>query len=153
MRICADENVAPLLTQLIRDSLLGKAHTLDLVDDHQARGVDDQIWVRKFADAGGEAIVGADAKMLTRPHEVVAIFEAGLRLVVLPGQWAQQPKNIQIAFLFLWWPRIEKAFETAKARQCFKVPWSWKETDTVSEFKLDFQEAQKKAKKAARRNG
>lgn len=151
MRICADENVAPLLSQLIRDSLLAKSHTLDTVDDHQARGVDDQIWVRKFAQAGGEAIVGADARMLTRPHEVVAIFEAGLRLVVLPPQWAQQRKHIQIAFLFFWWPRIEKAFETCKARQCFKVPWLWKDTDAVTEFKVDFHEAQKKVKKAARR--
>ena len=73
MRICADENVAPLLSELIRDALLGHHNTLETVDDHQAKGVDDDIWVRKFGKAGGEAIVGADAKMLTRPHEVVAI--------------------------------------------------------------------------------
>ncbi len=67
MRFCADENVAPLLSALIKESLLGKAHTLETVDDHQARGVDDDIWVRKFANVGGEAIIGSDGKMLTRP--------------------------------------------------------------------------------------
>ena len=104
MRICADENVSLVLSALIRESLLGKGHTLDTVDDHQATGVADQIWVRKFADAGGEAIIGGDGAMLTRPHEVVAIAGTGLRLVVLPQQWPRQRRHIQIAFLFYWWP-------------------------------------------------
>jgi hypothetical protein len=146
--ICADENVAPLLTKLIRESLLGKAHTLHTVDDHQAKGVDDEIWVRKFAKAGGEGVVGADARMLTRPHEVIAIAEAGLRMIVLPSQWVQQKKHLQIAFLFLWWPRIEKTFESCKARECFKVPWSWTLDGELAQVKVDFQDAYKKAKKA-----
>lgn len=147
MIICADENVAPLLTQLIRDSLLGKKHALHTVDDHQAKGVEDEIWVRKFAKAGGEAIVGADAKMLTRPHEVVAIAEAGLRMIVLPSQWPQQKKNVQVAFLFLWWPAIERTLESCKPRECFKVPWTWALDGELAQQKVDFQDAYKKAKK------
>jgi len=147
LRICADENVAPLLTQLIREALLSKSHTLDMVDDFQARGVEDQIWVRKYADDGGEAIVGGDGKMLTRPHEVVAIVEAGLRVVVLPPHWPRQQRHVQIAFLFLWWPRIEKTLETCKQRQCFKVPWSWSLTDALVEERPNVQEAYKKVRK------
>lgn len=153
MRFCADENVAPLLSALIKESLLGKGHTLDTVDDHQARGVDDDIWVRKFADAGGEAIIGSDGKMLTRPHEVVAIAEAGLRLAVLPSQWANQKLNVQVAFLFFWWPHIEAVLASAKPRQCFKVPWRWGDTSgAITPFSLDFQQAYKKMKKADRRS-
>jgi hypothetical protein len=148
LRICADENVSPLLSRLIREALLGKGHVLDTVDDHQARSVDDEIWVRKFAKAGGEAIVGGDGRMLTRPHEVVAIAETGLRLVVLAPQWAQQAKHVQISYLFFWWPAIERALSSASPRHCFKVPWSWSPKDSLSPVPLDFQDAYKKLKKA-----
>lgn len=152
MKICADENVAPKLTQLVRETLLSKKHTLHPVDDFQARGVEDEIWVRKFAKDGGEAIVGADAMMLTRAHEVVAIADAGVRLVILPHQWARAGRHLQIAFLFLWWPSIERTIETCKPRQCFKVPWTWTPTPgELTEHKLDFQTARKKAQKADRR--
>lgn len=152
MRICADENVAPLLSALIRDALLGRHHTLETVDDHQAKGVDDDIWVRKFGKAGGEAIVGADAKMLTRPHEVVAIVESGLRLVVLPPQWVNAKIHVQISFLFFWWPHIEAVLASSKPGQCFKVPWSWGETaNAIKSITVDAQAAYRKAKKADRR--
>ena len=152
MRICADENVAPLLSALIRDALLGRHNTLETVDDHQAKGVDDDIWVRKFGKAGGEAIVGADAKMLTRPHEVVAIVESGLRLVVLPPQWVNAKIHVQISFLFYWWPHIEAALAASKPGQCFKVLWSWGETtNAIKPYTVDAQAAYKKVKKADRR--
>lgn len=83
MKICADENVAPKLTELLRQQLLSARNTLETVDDYQARGVDDPIWVRNFANAGGEAIVGSDYNMTQRPSELVAIVETGLRLIVL----------------------------------------------------------------------
>ena len=153
MRICADENVAPLLSELIRSVLLSRGNTLDTIDDHQARGVGDDIWVRKFAAAGGEAVVGADAKMLTRPHEVVAIAETGVRLVVLPGQWVNQKKHVQVSYLFYWWPHIEDVLRTAKPGECFKVPWGWGDPkEAIKVFKIDVQDAYKKAKKADRRD-
>lgn len=152
MRICADENVAPLLSALIRDALLGRQHILETVDDHQAKGVDDDIWVRKFGKAGGEAIVGADAKMLTRPHEVVAITESGLRLIVLPSQWVNAKINVQISYLFYWWPHIEATLASSKKGQCFKVAWGWGDTtEGIRPFSVDTQAAYKKLKKAARR--
>ena len=152
MRICADENVAPLLSALIRDALLGRHNVLETVDDHQAKGVEDDIWVRKFGRAGGEAIVGADAKMLTRPHEVVAIVESGLRLVVLPAPWVNAKINVQISFLFYWWPHIEAVLATSRKGQCFKVPWGWGDaTDAIKPFTVDAQAAYKKVKRAERR--
>lgn len=153
MRICADENVAPLLSALIRGALLDRRNTLETVDDHQARGVDDDVWVRKFGNAGGEAIVSADAKLLTRPHEVIAIVESGLRLVVLPSQWVNAKKNVQISFLFYWWPHIEAVLAGSRRGQCFKVPWHWNETkDAIKPHTIDAQGAYQKAKKAGRRD-
>jgi hypothetical protein len=133
--------------------LLSRTNTLDTVDDHQARGVGDDIWVRKFGEAGGEAIIGSDARMLTRPHELIAIVESGLRLIVLPSQWVNAKIHLQIAFLAFWWPEIEEVLNTSKPGQCFKVPWSWGETKGAIKFlPIDVQAAYKKVKKADKKS-
>lgn len=149
MKICADENVAPKLTQLLREQLLATSNTLHTVDDYQAKGVDDPIWVRKFADSGGEAIVGGDVAMTKRATEVVAIAETGLRLIVLDQRWPRAPKHVQISYLFYWWPEIEKVLASAKSGQCFKVPWGWPEkTDgAIKPITVDVQSAYKKLRK------
>lgn len=148
MRACADENVAPRLTELIKQQLLSRDFVLDTVDDHAARGVEDEIWVRRFAKAGGEAIVGGDAAITKRPHEIVAINETGLRLIVLDERWPRQKKHIQISYLFYWWPHIEAVLRTARPGGCFKVPWGWGETDgTIKPIRIDLQDAYRKLKK------
>ncbi len=111
MIICADENVAPKLSALIREQLLSKQNTLAVVDDYQAKGVDDQIWVRHFAKAGGHSIVGGDFAMTKKPHEIIAIVETGLRLILLDQKWPQAQKHVQISYLFYWWPHIEVQLE------------------------------------------
>jgi hypothetical protein len=152
LKICADENVAPKLTDLIREQLLSSPHALYKVDEFEAEGVDDPIWVRKFADAGGEAIVGGDAAMTKRAAEVVAIAETGLRLIVLDQRWPRAPKNVQISYLFYWWPEIERVLAGAARGKCFKVPWGWPEnTDgAIKPIPVDVQGAYKKLKKQNR---
>jgi hypothetical protein len=146
LKICADENVAPKLSALIREQLLSKGHTLETVYDYEADGVDDDIWVRKFAKAGGDAIIGGDYKMTTRPHEMIAIAETGLRVAVLDQRWSREKKNVQIAYLFYWWPHIEAVLATAGRAKCFKVPWGWGETkNTIKPLRVDVQGAYKKA--------
>lgn len=149
MRICADENVAPKLTELLRQQLLSPGYTLETVDDHQAKGVKDEIWVRSFAKAGGQAIVGGDLAITTRPHELVAIHQTGLRLIVLDPKWARQPKHLQISYLFYWWPHIEAVLASAGPGHCFKVPWGWPEKTegAIKPITIDLQSAYKKLKK------
>ena len=150
MKICADENVAPKLTAMLREQLVSKEHTLETVDDYAAKGVDDQIWVRKFAAAGGEAIVGGDFAMTKKPHEIVAIAETGLRLIILDQRWPRKPRHIQISYLFYWWPPIEVVLKAAKPGQCFRVPWGWGDTeDAIKQIPIDLQSAQKKLKRDA----
>lgn len=151
MRICADENVARKLSGLIREQLLSPIHILETVDDHQAVGIDDQIWVRKFAAAGGEAIVSGDFAMTKRAHEIVAIAETGLRLIVLDQAWARQKKHVQVAYLFFWWPLIEEALVASKPRQCLKVPAGWDHKNPIAPIKIDLQDAYAKVKKATKK--
>lgn len=137
------------MSELIREQLLTSTNTLHTVDDYQALGVDDSIWVRKFADDGGEAIIGADMKMTQRAAEVVAIAETGLRLIILDQKWAQSPKHLQISYLFYWWPEIEKALASASPGKCFKVPKGWPDVTNgaIKPIAVDFQGAYKKLKK------
>ena len=152
MRICADENIAPALSELLRKHLVSRQFSLETVDDHQARSVDDVIWVKRFADAGGKVILSADAAMTTRPHEVIAINEAGLRLVLLDQKWVRSPKHIQIAHLFFWWPRIESTLLTTK-HKLVKIPWGWSEADdAIKPLSLDIQRAYKQLKREKTRD-
>lgn len=150
MKVCADENVAPKLTDLIREQLLSSSYTLHKVDEFEAGGVDDPIWVRKFASAGGGAIIGGDAAMTKRAAEIVAIAETGLRLVVLDQRWPRAPKHVQIAYLFYWWPEIERVLASAGPGRCFKVPWGWPEKTegAIKPIAVDVQAAYKKVKKS-----
>lgn len=148
MRLCADENVAPKITRIIRDHLLSGKHQLDTVDDHRARGIDDQIWVRSYAQAGGEVIIGGDGAMLRKPHEVVAISETKLRLVVFDEKWPRQKFHLQLSYVSYWWPYIEAALETSKPGQALKVPWSWNaERDVIKPVQVDLQAAYRKVRK------
>lgn len=153
MRCCADENVAPKLARFIRDFLLSKAHTLDTVDDHQARGVEDEIWVRKFAAAGGQAIVTGDAAMMARPHEVAAIKEAGLILIVLPKNWTTWRLHLQLAHLAFWWPRIEATLAVAKAPSCYRVPKEFSEKAQLALERVDYDAAYRKLRREKGRSG
>jgi PIN like domain len=148
LRICADENVAPALSDLVREQLLSRGFSLDTVDDHQAKGVEDQIWVRRFAEAGGDAIVSADFAMTKRPHEIVAINETGLRLIILDEKWPREKINVQISYLFYRWPEIERTLSNAGKGKCFKVPWGWpRETNgQIKQVTVDLQRAYKQLK-------
>lgn len=152
MKICADENVAPKLTGLIKEVLLSSDMTIDTVDEYSARGVEDQIWVRQFAAAGGEAIVGGDFALTQRPHEIVAIRETGLRLIVLDQKWPRQKRNIQISYLFYWWPHIEEVLRKSRPGECYAVPWGWGTPEgAIKPIKVDIDKAYKQMRKNSNR--
>lgn len=150
MIICADENVSPVLSDLIREALLRKGDRLDTVDDIKARGKPDEIWVRTFAAEGGGAILGGDAAMTTKPHEIIAIMETGLRLVIMPAQWSRARRHVQIAFLFFWWPVIEEHLARSKPRDCVQLPWGFDPREGLKRIPLDEHRARQRAKKAER---
>jgi hypothetical protein len=153
LKICADEHESTWIVGIIRDSCLDKEHSLEHVEDYHLRGVQDEIWVRRFARAGGEAIVSADANMLRRHHEVIAICESSLRLIVLPSKWANSARNMQAAHIMFWWPKIQGIIAISAPRKCWKVPWGFSESDTIQPITVDFEDARRKIKKAERRIG
>ncbi len=86
--------------------------------------------------------------MTKKAHEIVAIAETGLRLIVLDERWCRQKKHIQLSYLFYWWPHIETALADAKPRSCLRVPWGWGEpTNAIKPITVDVQKAYKALKK------
>jgi hypothetical protein len=158
LKICADENVAPKLSAMLREQLVSKEHTLETVDDYAAKGVDDQIWVRKFAGAGGEAIVGrlchdpeAARDRRDRGNRAEAGDPASAVAAGTPSH-SDFLSFLLVASHLYWWPHIEAVLEMAKPGQCFKVPWGWGETkDAIKPIPVDLQAAQKKLKRDFRR--
>ena len=135
------------MSELLREQLLSKGFSLDTVDDHAARGVEDVIWVRRFADAGGDAIISGDINITKRAHELTAINETGLRLVVLHEKWPREKKHVQISYLFYWWPHIEQVLRDARPGKCYKVPWGWGDpAGAIKPLSVDLQGAYKKLK-------
>ncbi len=151
MKICADEHVSTWIVGIIRDSCLDQKHSLEHVEDYYLRGIEDEIWVRRFAKAGGQAIISADASMLKRHHELIAICDSGLRLMILPSRWANAARNFQASHIMYWWPKIQDTFSASPPRKCWKVPWGYNDKDPIQSITVDFEDARKKIKKAGRR--
>jgi len=82
-------------------------------DVHGARTAD-ETWVPKFATEGGKAIVTADANMLARPHQILAIHQSGVVGLILPHTWATAKRHIQASSLIYFWPEVEALFFAAQ---------------------------------------
>lgn len=153
MRIAADENISARLVAIIRDNLLDASHNLESAADRNARGQDDEIWVAAFGREGGDAVVSGDVKITRRPHEILAIAQAKLKLVVLDGRWSQAKNHEKIAYLCYWWPHIEAALSGMRGFKPVKVPWGWPQNThgAIKPLALDLQAMEKKRKKQLNR--
>lgn len=146
MIVRADENVSHKIVQAVRLLCLNPKWTLSHVrDDHGAR-TPDETWLPKFAAEGGRAILSGDAKMLKRPHQLVAVRETGLVCIVLSKAWTQAKRHEQAANIIYWWPRIEAVIETSKPGDCWPVPFEFSKS-VMSLKKIDYEKASKAARK------
>jgi hypothetical protein len=55
-------------------------------------------------------IVTADANMLKRPHQILAIHQSNVVGLILPHTWAVAKRHIQASSLIYFWPEIEALF-------------------------------------------
>ena len=109
-------------------------------DFHPARTAD-ETWIPRFAAEGGNAFLTADANILKRPHQLVAVRDAGLISIILSSSWAREKKHIQAANLLFWWPKIEAALIEAAPRDCLRVPYAFDKTGQIEKKIIDFDAA------------
>lgn len=147
MKIRADEHVSPKIVEAIRDIALSEDHAISSVIEVHDDGASDVHWITKFASEGGEAILTADKDFIRRDAQVNAIFNTGLRVILLPKKWGNSSGAMQAAFMLQWWKRIEVALEDMKPRECLTPRWNISQTGEIKKVTLPFQKAHKALKK------
>ena len=95
--------------------------------------------------------MSADRDFLSRPPQVVAVFNTGLKVIHLPPKWGSARRALQAAHILLWWSRIESVIELMKPRECYRPPWNLTESGKLKRVPMDYASAQKKLKKASRK--
>lgn len=151
MKIRADENVAPAIVDIVRELALSDGFELTSVIQIGAAGSADVHWITKFQQDGGDAILTADTDFHRQAPHVEAIGRLGLKVIHLPNKWSMAPGRLQASHLLLWWPRIERQLSVMGTRQCYSPQWNIKEDGELRQVPMDFAAAEKKMKKAARR--
>lgn len=153
MRIRADEHVPRKIVPLVSDLILSNGWELTHVRDVGDGGTSDEHWITKFGREGGNAILTADQNIINvnkKPHETLAICQAGVVGIFLHHGWANSPAHMQVAHLLFWWERIEELIRAASPRTCWRVPFSFGK-DTIKQLNVDFGKARQKAKKRGKR--
>jgi hypothetical protein len=78
--------------------------------------------VPRFAAEGGKAIITADANMLKRKHQLLAIHSSNVFGLILPHTWAVAKRHIQASTLMYHWPDIEASFSSAQPGDFWRIP-------------------------------
>lgn len=145
MKIRADEHVSRKIILAIHELILSPGWDLTHVRDfHEARTTD-ETWIPKFAAEGGVAILSADARLLRRPHQLLAIQESGLICVMLPSKWVESKRHVQAAVLLYHWPAIEAAISKSSAGDCWRVPFEVGRR--LEQIRVDYEKAVSAARK------
>lgn len=122
MKIRADEHVSPKIVRAVRELALSAGWELSHVRDAHGPRTADETWVPRFASEGGKAIITADANMLKRPHQLLAVQQSNVVGLILPHTWAEARKHLQASSLLYFWPEIEASFANASPGEFWRIP-------------------------------
>jgi hypothetical protein len=122
VKLRADEHVSPKIVRAIREVSLSSGWELSCVREFHPARTADETWVPQFAVEGGQAIITADANMLNRPHQLLAIHQSNIRGIVLPSIWADSKRHLQAASLIYFWPQIEAKLKDAQSGEFWRLP-------------------------------
>jgi PIN like domain len=151
MKVRGDEHVSLEIVRAIREMALSPGWQIDSVYDSGDRGATDEHWITKFAREGGNAILTADTDFFKAPAQVVAVEQTGMKIIHFPSKWANAGCHLQAAHALLWWRRIEAKIASMRPRECYPPPWNINESGELMRVQIDYAEALKKQRKAARR--
>jgi PIN like domain len=150
VKIRADEHISPHIVAAINQMALSAGFEFSSVIDSGHRGSTDVHWVTAFGSEGGKAILTADTDFFSRPHQVMAVHDAGLMIIHMPPKWANAPCHLQAAHILAWWRRIEVVVKGGRPKQCWRPDWNVTESGELKNVKIDYEEHRKKLQKANR---
>ena len=149
MKIRADEHVAPKILRALENLVLRDDWELSHVRDFHGARTLDETWIPRFASEGGRVLLSGDASMLRRPHELKAILESRVVVVVMAPPWQNSKRHQQAASLIWHWPAIEAALLTASDGDCWRVPFAFG-SSTIEKVSVNYAKAIQAGKKAGK---
>lgn len=79
----------------------------------------DAPWLRAFAEQGGQAVIGLDRRILSKPFEVAALQASQLNACFLDFR-QQQRLAFQAATLIYIWPKLERLWTNVEGNAIYR---------------------------------
>lgn len=95
------------------------------LDEIRASGKSDVPWIVSYARAGGQVVLSGDVKMRQRPHERLALVQAGMVVFFFDRSWNNQCFWKKCSLLLHWWPNLVGVAATAPSPSFWQVPATW----------------------------
>lgn len=122
VRVALDANLPQRLVSLLRAAFQDQGFEFMWEPDFAPANAQDEHWLDAFARFGGEVVLSADKNIARRPHQLIAVQQAGLKGYFFDNRWAQHDGPYKAAHLMLWWPRIATHARFSKPGDCVWVP-------------------------------
>jgi hypothetical protein len=87
----------------------------------------DVPWLKRFALAGGKAVISGNTDMKRQPHERLALIECGFIVIFCESQWSNWKFFPKCALLLHCWPVIAAKLKRAPAGSFWHIPCNWPE--------------------------
>jgi hypothetical protein len=120
LKILFDLNLSRQIVTLISDDHI--IHASDL----NYHGVSDVDMIIDFHKQGGEAIITCDGRMKSHRHEVKALIETGMRLVVLPKAYSFAKIHEHQDYFKNWWYFISISLKESSKASLLLPSWEGK---------------------------
>ncbi len=122
MKLALDENLPPSVAQAVHALLHPENGLAISIPERFGRGFTDTGWMTALGEEDGWAVVTADRKLRTRPHEKRALLDAGLIVFVLAPGWNQEPYWPKAAGIIRWMPSMIAAVTAFKPPALLSIP-------------------------------
>ncbi|MGA9137374.1 MAG: DUF5615 family PIN-like protein, partial [Methylovirgula sp.] len=99
MKIRADEHVSLEIVRVVRELAITPGWKFTSVVEVGDRSSEDEHWVRRFANEGGNAIISGDTDFFKRHHLVIEVNRTGMKIIHMPPKWSNARGDFQAAHM------------------------------------------------------
>jgi hypothetical protein len=105
----------------------------------------DVPWLTRFAEDGGRVVVSGDCSMLEKPHELLALKQAGFIVVFFENRWSNWDFFKKSSLLLYYWATLARRVKTSRKGTMWRVPGHWRENETLGRITIKQDKLQKRA--------